>query len=273
MITFGAAGLTRIHSCLATNFSRSCTRATNTTGIAPPAGATPNNYGIGPSFDCGTKAVAEQPLAQMICANRELAYWELSYVIAYQALREAATADQRKAMVAEANALVVAINDRCELPRSGALQRLPTDQEVDCIKALFQQEKRTLVERAVGMAGEEALLEPPDTVAIQKALLAQSYLSRTDTIDGVFGHSLGDRFGIAEVVLLSLRVGTHVLRGHQPSIVSKCFEPAAEVMRTHAGLHTDQARRHVGKPCFDLATGPPLSQHDSAAAIQADNME
>jgi hypothetical protein len=142
---------------------------------------------IGPSFDCGTKAVAEQPLAQMICANRELAYWELSYVIAYQALREAAIPDQRKAMVAEANALVVALNDRCDLPRSGALQRPPTDQEVNCIKALFQQEKRTLVERAMGMAREEALLEPADTIAIQKALQAQSYLSRTDAVDGVFG--------------------------------------------------------------------------------------
>jgi S1-C subfamily serine protease len=123
----------------------------------------------------------------MICANRELAYWELSYVIAYQALREGATAEQRKAMLAEANALVVALNDRCDLPRSGALHRPPTEQEVNCIKALFQQEKRTLVERTMGMAREEALLEPPDTVAIQKALQAQSYLSRTDTIDGVFG--------------------------------------------------------------------------------------
>src|SRR5262249_24215854 len=48
---------------------------------------------------------------------------------------------------------------------------------------------------------------------------------------------------------------------------------AAEVMRTHAGLHADQARRHVGKPCFDVATGPLLSQHDSAAPILADYME
>jgi hypothetical protein len=63
---------------------------------------------MGPSFDCGTKAVSEQPLAQMICASRELAYRELSYVIAYQALKEVSGLDQRKTMVAEANALVVA---------------------------------------------------------------------------------------------------------------------------------------------------------------------
>jgi hypothetical protein len=27
------------------------------------------------------------------------------------------------------------------------------------------------------------------------------------------------------------------------------FEPAAEMTRTDAGLHADQAGRHVGKPC------------------------
>ena len=45
----------------------------------------------------------------MICTSRELAYRELSYVIAYQALKEVSSPDQRKTMVAEANALVVAI--------------------------------------------------------------------------------------------------------------------------------------------------------------------
>ena len=142
---------------------------------------------MGPSFDCGTKAVSEQPLAQMICASRELAYRELSYVIAYQALKEASSPDQRKTMVAEANALVVAMNDRCNLPTTGALRRSPTEQEVGCIGALFQQDRAALVERTTGVARDEAVLEPVDTFAIQKALQAQSYLSRSDTVDGVFG--------------------------------------------------------------------------------------
>jgi predicted hotdog family 3-hydroxylacyl-ACP dehydratase len=29
---------------------------------------------------------------------------------------------------------------------------------------------------------------------------------------------------------------------------------AAQVMGTYAGFHANQARRHVGKPRFDLAT-------------------
>src|SRR5260221_3256106 len=59
--------------------------------------------------------------------------------------------------------------------------------------------------------------------------------------------------GIAEVVLLPLRIGTNVLRRHQPRIVTKRLEPAAEVMSAAAGLHADQARRHVGERRFHLA--------------------
>jgi peptidoglycan hydrolase-like protein with peptidoglycan-binding domain len=153
---------------------------------SPPSSPGPP-VAMGPSFDCGTKAVSEQPLAQMICASRELAYRELSYVIAYQALKEASSPDQRKTMVAEANALVVAINDRCNLPTNGALRRSPTEQEVGCIGALFQQERAALIERTAGVTRDEAVLGPVDTFKIQTALQAQAYLSRSDTVDGVFG--------------------------------------------------------------------------------------
>ena len=51
------------------------------------------------------------------------------------------------------------------------------------------------------------------------------------------------------------------------------FKLATEMMRHNAGLHADQARRHVGKPCLDLPTRPLLSQHDGAATIQTYNVE
>ena len=80
-------------------------------------------------------------------------------------------------------------------------------------------------------------------------------------------HRLGNRLRVAEVVLLSLRVGPHVLRRHQPGIVTERLELATEMMRANAGFHADQARRHIGKPRFDLATRPLLPQDDRAAAI------
>ena len=58
----------------------------------------------------------------------------------------------------------------------------------------------------------------------------------------------------AEVVLLSLRVGPHVPRRHQPRIMTKRLKPATEMMRANAGFHADQARRHIGKPpCSDMS--------------------
>ena len=42
-------------------------------------------------------------------------------------------------------------------------------------------------------------------------------------------------------------------------------------MRPDAGLHADQARRHVGKPCLHLAARPLLAQHNGTAIIEAVN--
>jgi hypothetical protein len=39
-------------------------------------------------------------------------------------------------------------------------------------------------------------------------------------------HGLGNRFRVAEVILLSFRIGPHVLRRHQPSVVPNYLEPA-----------------------------------------------
>src|SRR5262245_27174142 len=38
-------------------------------------------------------------------------------------------------------------------------------------------------------------------------------------------------------------------------------------MSADAGLHADQATRHVREPCFNLATRPLLPQHDRATSI------
>src|SRR5262245_13663230 len=51
--------------------------------------------------------------------------------------------------------------------------------------------------------------------------------------------------GIAEVVLLPPQVGTHIFGWHQPSVVAKRCEFAAQVMRANAGFNADQARRNT----------------------------
>src|SRR6202035_16187 len=83
----------------------------------------------------------------------------------------------------------------------------------------------------------------------------------------------GNRFGIIEVVLLSFAIGTDISGRHQPGIVTKRCEFAAQVMCADAGFHADQARRYIGKPRFHLATRPLLPQHDGAARIVAHDVE
>lgn len=141
----------------------------------------------GPSFDCTSKAATTQALAQIICRNRELAYSELSYVIAYQALREASSPAVRKGMVDEANALVARMNDQCGLPSNGPLSGTPSVEQLVCVRALFQESRIALIGRTSGVARDEATLTPQETSAIQRALQASQQLPATATLDGVFG--------------------------------------------------------------------------------------
>src|SRR5262249_24340744 len=78
---------------------------------------------------------------------------------------------------------------------------------------------------------------------------------------------LGDRLGVAEVILLSLGLWTHVLRRHQASVVSEHLQLAAQMMRPNAGLHADETRRQVGQPCFHLPARPLLPKHDCTTFI------
>src|SRR5258706_1371681 len=86
-------------------------------------------------------------------------------------------------------------------------------------------------------------------------------------------HRLSDCLGIAEVILLSLGIGTNILRRHQPGIVAQCPKFATEMMRADAGFHPDQAWRHIGKTALDLATRPFLTQHNRATLIVAHDVE
>jgi hypothetical protein len=45
------------------------------------------------------------------------------------------------------------------------------------------------------------------------------------------------------------------------------------MMCADAGFHANQAWRHIREPCFHLATGPLLPQHDCAALIETNDVE
>jgi hypothetical protein len=53
----------------------------------------------------------------------------------------------------------------------------------------------------------------------------------------------------------------------EPGTVTERLDFTTEVIRTNTGLHTNRARRHVGKSRFDLAARPLLTQYDRAAIV------
>src|SRR4051794_22198508 len=67
--------------------------------------------------------------------------------------------------------------------------------------------------------------------------------------------------------------GPNVSRRHQPRIVAKLLEPAAEMMRADVGFHANQTWQHIRKPRFYLAARPLLPQHDRTALIETNDVE
>ena len=45
------------------------------------------------------------------------------------------------------------------------------------------------------------------------------------------------------------------------------------MMRPNAGLHADQTRPHIGKPCLHLAARPLLAKHHGPAIIETNEVE
>src|SRR6266571_722603 len=94
-----------------------------------------------------------------------------------------------------------------------------------------------------------------------------------DKLHGGTQHSLGNRFGVAEVVLLSPRIGTDIAGRHQPRIVAKRLELPTQVMRPDARLHADETEWHVGEPIIDLTARQLLAQNDGALLVEPDEVE
>jgi len=157
--------------------------------FAGAASATPaESPTVGPSYNCMAPTVQKQPLAQLICANPAVSRAELSYVIAFTALRQISDDAARQTMHAEAEAFTHRTTAECGLPATGYLGgRAPTSQETNCLLAHFDQERGRLLNRLSGDAMDEAQLSPEKTVAIQRALKEKGFLAAKEAIDGVFG--------------------------------------------------------------------------------------
>jgi uncharacterized membrane protein len=141
---------------------------------------------IGPSFDCASSAVANQKLAQIICAERRLSWMDLSYVNAYQALRAVMSSSLRQSLVDEADTFVRALTDECGIPAVRDA-RHPTDEVVSCIIDHYRRQIANISSRLPPMAREELLLTPSQVLEVQTLLVRNGLLPPAGAIDGVIG--------------------------------------------------------------------------------------
>jgi hypothetical protein len=72
---------------------------------------------------------------------------------------------------------------------------------------------------------------------------------------------------------VSFKEGLHILCRDEANVVTKGFEPAADMMRARTGLHPDQTARNVGQAPIELPSRRLQLQYDVAALIEADQME
>jgi peptidoglycan hydrolase-like protein with peptidoglycan-binding domain len=141
-------------------------------------------------------AVQKQPLAQLICASPAVSRAELSYVIAYSALRQTSTDTERATMHAEADAFTRRMTEECGIQPTGYLGgRAPTQIETSCLLDHFSVERGRLLMRLNGEAMEEARLAPEQTMTIQMLLKNKGFLTANEAIDGVFGPTTRSAIG------------------------------------------------------------------------------
>lgn len=180
-----SAALISLSESAAMLLQRLCTGALLLSACLPtPASA---QQRIGPSFNCSSPAVANQPVAQVICVSDELAYLDLAYVVVHQALSHSLDEAGHRALAAERELFVQGNTERCALPKTGLLAKSPTARDVACIADRYRQRRAELLQRVRGPAAEEASLVPEDTLEIQQRLQAKGFLPPSPAADGVLG--------------------------------------------------------------------------------------
>ena len=129
--------------------------------------------------------------------------------------------------------------------------------------ATFQHEGADLVDDA------RALRNQPLTNTMQRLQVELVSCLGGDELHCWPLHSLGDRLGIVEIVLLPLRIGPQVLCRHQSGVMAETGELAGKVMRANTGLDAKQAGWHVAEPRLKLTARPLPAQDDRATIIVA----
>ena len=135
---------------------------------------------LGPSFGC---AQHSEPLAQMICASRELSELDLRYNQAFRALLWQARQSGRAALWQESSNFQEAVLHDCGVPAEG-----PVSGSAACVAEHYQQQRSVWLSRLAEPAREEAQRPLAQHVALQADLQTLRYLPADGRIDGLYGY-------------------------------------------------------------------------------------
>ena len=86
-------------------------------------------------------------------------------------------------------------------------------------------------------------------------------------------HRLTDRLGVSGIVLVALDVGLHVLRRHQPHLMTEFRQFTRPIMGRCAGFHANQARRQRLEELQHLAAPKLLANDDLLGHVDPVNLE
>lgn len=131
-------------------------------------------------------------------------------------------------------------------------------------EAALQQDRAQLVHQH-GAHADQPRPDPVQALHVELLLRLQRHEAH-----GRARGRLGDRLGIAVVVLLRLDVGADVLGRHQPDGVPLHGEQPAEVVGAAAGLHRHHAGRQLGRQADNRLSPRTPSQHHRPGRVEAD---
>jgi acetyl esterase/lipase len=150
-----------------------------------------------------------------------------------------------------------------------------TIQESNPQKFLDREEKITFVPFLIVQGALDDNM-PPEA----QEQFAKSYQAAGGNIEfllfethGRASHRLADRLSVSRVVLVALDVCLHILRRHQPHLVTELRQLPRPIVRRGAGLHADETRQQRLEERQHLAASESLPHDDLLGRVDPVNLE
>jgi uncharacterized protein len=203
---------------------------------------------IGPSFDCHK---AQQPLAQMLCADPDLSRTDLRFAQAYFALLRQVGDAGKGELKQEELQFLETVQQQCGIPRSGPV--VPqSEASRNCVKTAYEKQRSVWVSRLTSLSLEEADRPIERHIALQRSLQQLGFLPADAIIDGVYG--TGTREAISQWQ-----------RSHNRSVTGALGDDDAQALR-HEGATAAMDRLTAGAPAATVERMPAAPQGSSTTS-------